>query len=180
MYIRLPFGLINAPAYFQCLMDETLTGHPAEAYLDDMVLADNDWKTHLKNLESLLQLARKKKISLKWKKCHFATARLDYLGHRVGSGEILPQQAKVQSILDFPKPKNLQSFLELVGYYRAHIPHFSTISASLSDLTKRRCPDLVQWTPELDKTFEEYHSTAPPFYGCKWSWSWCCLKARTR
>ena len=91
------------------------------------------------------------------KKCHFATARLNYLGHRVGSGEILPQQVKVQSILDFPKPKtkkNLQSFLGLVGY-RAHIPHFSTISASLSDLTKRSCPDLVQWTPELDKTFEE-------------------------
>ena len=139
-------------------MDETLAGHPAEAYLDDIVLADNDWKTHLRNLESLLQLARKKKISLKWKKCHFATARLNYLGHRVRSGEILPQQVKVQSILDFPKPKtkkNLLSFLGLVGYYRAHIPHFSTISASLSDLTRRSCPDLVQWTPELDKTFEE-------------------------
>lgn len=156
-YTRLPFGLVNAPAYFQRQMDQTLECQPAKAYLDDIVLADSDWDSHLANLESVLKLARNKHISLKWKKCHFATAKLDFLGHQVGSGQILPQEAKVKAILEFPKPKtkkNLQSFLGLVGYYRAHIPNFSSISACLSDLTKKSCPDKIEWTSELTKAFE--------------------------
>ena len=157
-YTRLPFGLVNAPAYFQRLMDQTLTNHPADAYIDDIVLADQDWNTHLANLESVLKLAREKNMSLKWKKCHFADAKLNFLGHEVGSGQILPQSIKVEAILDFPRPetkKNLLSFLGLVGYYRAHIPNFSSLSARLSDLTKRNQPDIIQWTEQLEKDFQD-------------------------
>ena len=150
--------LLNAPAYFQRLMDETLADKPAEAYIDDMAVADDDWDTHLKNLETILQVARSKNISLKWKKCHFGTAKLNYLGHQVGSGEILPQDLKVKAILDFPRPetkKQLQSFLGLVGYYRSHIPGFSGRSAKLSDLTKKASPDKIEWSEDLDAIFRD-------------------------
>ena len=157
-YTRLPFGLVNAPAYFQRLMDQLLTDHPADAYIDDIALADEDWNTHLANLESLLMMAREKTLSFKWKKCHFADAKLNFLGHEVGSGQILPQSIKVEAILDFPRPetrKNLLSFLGLVGYYRAHIPNFSSLSARLSDLIKKNQPDVIQWTEQLEKDFQD-------------------------
>lgn len=154
-YVRLPFGLVNAPAYFQRLMDDTLKDHPGEPYVDDIAVADETWERHLKNLEEVFQIWRNKKISLKRRKCKFGNAKLDYLGHRVGSGEILPQETKVKAILEFPKPKTkkqMQSFLGLVGYYRAHIPDFSSRSAPLSDLVQRKQPgqDCLDSSAEQD------------------------------
>ena len=131
-YVRLPFGLVNAPAYFQRLMDEALMDDPAQPYLDDIAVVDQEWKEHLAHLEKVFKICRL--ISLKRSKCSFGNAKLDYLGHQVGSGEILPQDAKIAAILGFPKPKTkkqMQSFLGLVGYYGAHIPNFSTRSAPL-------------------------------------------------
>ena len=75
-----------------------------------------------------------------------------------GSGEIVPQDVKVKAILEFPRPqtkKNLQSFLGLVGYYRAHIPAFSTRAAPLTDLVQKKQPDKIQWTSELDRIFQD-------------------------
>ena len=51
--------------------------------------------------------------------------------------------------------KQMQSFLGLVGYYRAHIPNFSTRSAPLSDLVQKKQPDKIAWTKELTETFED-------------------------
>ena len=157
-YVRLPFGLVNAPAYFQRLMDEALKEDPAQSYLDDIALADQTWPEHLQHLRRVFQICRTKKISLKRAKCYFGNGKLNYLGHQVGSGEILPQDLKVKAILNFPRPttkKSMQSFLGSVGYYRAHIPEFSTRAAPLTDLVQKKQPDRIKWTPELDKTFRD-------------------------
>ena len=157
-YVRLPFGLVNAPAYFQRLMDKTLKDDPAEPYLDDIAVADETWEEHLEHLRSVFRIFRAKKISLKRAKCHFGNGKLDYLGHKVGSGEILPQEIKVMAILEFPQPKTkkqMQSFLGLVGYYRTHIKSFSTRAAALTDLVQKKQPDKIVWTPELEEIFKD-------------------------
>jgi len=80
----------------------------------------------------------------------------------VGSGEILPQEAKVEAILHFPRPRtkrNMQSFLGLVGYYRAHIPDFSTRAAPLTDLVQKKKPDVIDWTPDLCEAFQDVRSS---------------------
>ena len=156
-YTRLPFGLKNAPAHFQRQMNQMLQGTSAVAYIDDIVLAHDTWEEHLAALEQVLTRCIEKKVSLNLEKCVFTAATLDYLGHTIGSGHILPQEAKVTAILNFPKPqtrKQLRGFLGLVGYYRKHIPHFSSMTASLSEKTSTKHPRRVQWTDQMNSDFE--------------------------
>jgi len=143
-------------------MDQTLVDHLATPYLDDIAIANQDWTEHLQHLKDVLQICRNKKISLKLSKCKFGNGTLEYLGHEVGSGQILPQKAKVEAITQFPKPrtkKQLQSFLGLTGYYREHIPAFSSRSAGLSNLVQKKAPDVIQWTPELEEQFLDVRSS---------------------
>ncbi len=101
-------------------------------------MGHDTWEDHIAALERVLTLCIERKVSLNLEKCVFISATLDYLGHTIGSGHILPQEAKVTAILNFPKPdtrKQLRGFLGLVGYYRKHIPHFSSMTASLSEKT---------------------------------------------
>lgn len=83
-------------------MDAALADIRAHAYIDDIIIATNTWQTHLTVLSQVLQRCRDKNISLKLKKCHFSSAIIEYLGHTIGSGSILPQHAKVAAILEFP------------------------------------------------------------------------------
>ena len=83
-----------------------LQGTSAVAYIDDIILAHDTWEEHISALEQVLKLCIQKKVSLKLEKCVFTSATLDYLGHTIGSGHILPQEAKVTAILNFPKPNN--------------------------------------------------------------------------
>ena len=116
-YVRLPFGLCNAPAHFQRCMDLTFSDIPTQGYIDDRVIATESWQDHL----TILQLrCKQKNITLKLKKCCFAAALLDCLGHTIGSGTILPQDIKVEAIIimKFPIPstrKQVKSFLGTIG-----------------------------------------------------------------
>lgn len=103
-YLRLPFGLCNAPAHFQRCMDATLDDIDADAYIDDISIATDTWEAHLDILKQVFTRFREKNISLKLKKCRFSSATIDYLGSTIGSGSILPQHAKVQAILEYPQP----------------------------------------------------------------------------
>ena len=76
----------------------------------------------------------------------------EYLGHRVGGGKIR-LEAKVSAITDFKHPrtnKDVRLFLGLTGYYRRFLPHFSQLTASLSDQTRKDKPDKVQWNDQLE------------------------------
>jgi len=62
-------------------------------------------------------------LTLSAKKCQFAAAELDYLGHRVGLGRVQPRMKKVEALLAYSVPVNRkQSFLELAGCYRKCVP----------------------------------------------------------
>ena len=79
-----------------------------------------------------------------------------FLGHTVGRGFIRPQEAKLDAVANFQRPrtkKNIQAFLGLVGYYRRFIKDFSSMAARLTDQTRKECPTKVTWTPELEEDF---------------------------
>ena len=84
--------------------------------------------------------------------------RMYLLGHVVGSGVVKPVTSKLQAVDQFPKPttkKQVRSFLGLTGYYRRFIPHYATIAAPLSNLTKKSEPDKVIWSAECGKAFNK-------------------------
>ncbi|CAM4523929.1 unnamed protein product [Lepidochelys kempii] len=160
----LPFGLRNAPATFQRLVDGLLAGlgEYAVAYLDDVAIFSDSWADHLEHLQKVLERIREAGLTVKAKKCQIGLNRVTYLGHQVGQGTISPLQAKVDAIQKWPVPKSkkqVQSFLGLAGYYRRFVPHYSQIAAPLTDLTKKKQPNAVQWTGKCQKAFNKLKTT---------------------
>ncbi|CAM5121476.1 unnamed protein product [Natator depressus] len=103
----LPFGLRNAPATFQRLVDGLLAGlgEYAVAYLDDVAIFLDSWAEHLKHLQKVFERIREAELTVKAKKCQIGLNKVTYLGHHVGQGTMNPLQAKVDAIQKWPVPK---------------------------------------------------------------------------
>jgi hypothetical protein len=78
------FGLTNAPALFQSLMNRVLAPFLDKSvivYLDDILIFSSDLKTHKQHLWQVLQALQQEKLVAKKKKCTFAVQQVEYLGH---------------------------------------------------------------------------------------------------
>ena len=118
---RCPFGLTQAPAYFQRLVNKVLIGLPfVLGYLDDVLIFSPDIKTHLKHIRQVFERLRKADLRLKKEKCNFLKAHIQYLGHLISGDGIEPVPEKLESIEKMPAPttpKEIKQFLGLTGYY---------------------------------------------------------------
>ena len=156
-YVKTPFGLAQAPAYFQALVNEVLKGFDfCFAYLDDILIFSKDEITHLKHLQSVFQRLRQAGLKLKMKKCNFFKEQLHYLGHLVSGKGIQALPEKLTAIAEMPIPRNLQEIrqvLGLTGYYRKFIPNYADIVRPLTQLTKKSIPFV--WSEECQKAFEK-------------------------
>ena len=156
---KMPFGLANAPATFQRLMEVVLHGLAREVcfvYLDDIVVVGATWEEHLANLTRVLDRIRREGLKLKLKKCEFAQAEVLYLGHVVSSEGVRTDPAKLAAVRNFPTPtdvKGLRSFLGLASYYRRSVPNFAKVAGALHALTKKGVPFV--WTGQCRTAFEE-------------------------
>ena len=155
-FLRCPFGLAQAPAYFQRLINEVLASFDfAFGYLDDILIYSPDVKTHLKHLELIFQRLREVDLKLKMEKFSFLKKHIQYLGHIVSGEGIKPVPEKLSAIQQMPRPytpKEVKQFLGLVGYYRKFIPHYADIARPLHALTRK---DIVyEWSDICQKSFD--------------------------
>lgn len=150
----IPFGLCNAPATFQRMINKVLSGllwKVCLAYLDDIVIFSKTLSTHLYDLEQVFEALDCAKLRLNTEKCAFAKNEIKYLGHVLTGEEIRPDPEKVSAIENFPTPKTkkqVQSFLGICNYYRRFIKNFSTIACPLTDLTRKHASFI--WDPRCD------------------------------
>ena len=153
---RCPFGLSQAPAYFQRLVHEVLKGITfAFGYLDDILIFSPDNKTHLEHLELVFQRLREADLKLKASKCNFFKKHIQYLGHLVSGEGIEPLPEKLEAVRKMPPPttpKEVRQFLGLVGYYRKFVPKFADIARPLTNLTKLDVP--YEWDNRCQEAFE--------------------------
>ena len=139
---RMPFGLCNAPATFQRLMENCLGDLNMQScliYLDDIVVFSRTFEEHVERLTKVFERLIDAGLKLSPAKCSLFQDKLKYLGHIVSSEGISTDPAKIQCVKDWPVPESLeqvQSFLGFVGYYRRFIQGFSKISRPLYDLFK--------------------------------------------
>lgn len=158
-FVRMPFGLANAPATFQRFMDQSLKhglGKFCCVYLDDVLIFSNTFEEHHAHVTTVMQWIANAGLLLKGKKCSFFESETDYLGHIVGNGEMKMTDQKIRKVIDFPPPynvKEIQSFLGITGYYRKFIKGFSFIAAPLHDLTRKEV--LWLWSSECETSFQE-------------------------
>ena len=136
---RCPFGLAQAPTYFQRLVNEVLSGLTFTfGYLDDILIFSPDMETHLKHLRILFERLRSADLKLKEVKCNFLKKHIQYLGHIISGEGIAPVPEKLESIqkmLPPRNPKEVKQFLGLIGYYRKFVPQFSDLARPLNALT---------------------------------------------
>ena len=163
---RVPFGLAQAPAHFQRLINEVLTDCTfAMGYLDDIIIFSKTEEEHLEHLETIFNQLREAGLKLKLQKCSFFKKHIQYLGHLISDEGIQPLPEKLESIAKMPIPKNakqVKQFFGLVGYYRKFVPRFADISRILTNLTRK--DQEFKWTLECDKCFhmlKDYLQEAP-------------------
>ena len=123
-FTRMPFGLKGAPTTFQRLMDVILSPCTrfARAYQDDIVIFSESWEEHLEHLEEVFRRLEEAGLKAKSSKCVIAADHCSYLGHIVGHGQIVMEEAKLEALRNFRRPlckKDVRAFLGLAGYYRS-------------------------------------------------------------
>lgn len=167
-FTRMPFGLCNASQTMCRLMDRTIPSALRESvfvYIDDLLIVSADFRTHLERLKVVAESLQKAQLTINIEKSVFMMRSIKYLGHIVGHGQIKPDPGRVQSIVNFPQPKTvrqLRRFIGMIGWYRRYIHNHASVSAPLSDLTKKS--DKFVWTPQAQEAFESLKvslTTAP-------------------
>lgn len=142
-YLKMPFGLKNAPAVFQRFVTEIfrdlITGGKIQVYIDDIVIATASLDEHFRTLTTVLRRLAEKGLDLKLSKCKFAYEQIDYLGYSVNAAGIRPNNSHISAISELPMPTNakqLQRNIGLFSYFRMFIPSFSAIAKPLRMLTQ--------------------------------------------
>lgn len=154
---RMPFGLHNAPATFQRLIDNVL-GHDLEphlfCYLDDVVVVTQTFEQHLSVLEEVFRRLRDANITVSWEKCQFCRPEMKYLGYVVDKNGLHVDPDKVKAMLELPRPENVKEVRRLIGtfsWYRRFVLNFSSIVAPITALLRKKVKFL--WTEECESSF---------------------------
>ncbi|KAG5900735.1 hypothetical protein JTB14_038253 [Gonioctena quinquepunctata] len=138
----MPFGLCNAPATFERLMETVLKGlswNTCLVYLDDIIVVGRSFEDHLSP-----------------KKCHLFQKEVRYLGHVVSGEGVAVDDQKIKAVKDWPIPKDihqLRSFLGLCTYYRRYVLGFANIAKPLTKLTEGQTK--FQWSEECQDSFRK-------------------------
>ena len=156
-FLKMPFGLKNAPATFQRCVDRILGECKykfAIGYLDDVMCFSKSFEEHIDHLRKVLIRIRNSGMTLKISKCSFAMNKITYLGHVVNKDGIRMDPERLRAINNYPIPRTLtevRSFLGLAGYHRQFVKDWSHIAEPLTRLTKK---DVVfNWGKEQNEAF---------------------------
>ncbi|MBW0543479.1 hypothetical protein O181_083194 [Austropuccinia psidii MF-1] len=142
-YLVMPFGLNNAPASFQNLVNDIfhhLLDVDVVVYLDDIMVFSKSEKEHITHLFTVLSRLRANNRFSQASKCLFHVSSVEYLAYVVSFEGLKMDQEKVQQILNWPPPRNLkalQLFLGFANFYRCFIKNYSKKISSLTRFLKK-------------------------------------------
>ena len=168
----MPFGLCNAPATFERLMDLVLKGLPwttCLVYLDDILSHGKSFTESVQSLREVFLRLRHAGLKLSPSKCELFRPEVTYLGHVISREGIATDPTKTAVIRDWPTPRNVKDVRKFVGlcsYYRRYAAGFANISKSLHQLTEKG--RRFVWTAECDSAFEQLKQmlTSAPILAC--------------
>ncbi|GIL79609.1 hypothetical protein Vretifemale_8871, partial [Volvox reticuliferus] len=159
-YTVLSFGLTNAPATFQAVMDRIFRPYIDKfiiCYLDDILVFSKTREEHLQHLRQVFEILRREQLYAKRTKCHWAQPQVEYLGHIVSQDGVRMDPRKTSVVRDWPVPSSLQElrrFLGLTNYFRKFIERYSVIAAPLTNLTRKGAFSSPEaWTPACQEAF---------------------------
>lgn len=156
-FLRMPFGLKNAPSTFQRLMDHILRGMDnVFTYLDDVIIVSTSLQEHIHKLKQVFDRFKINNLKIQLDKSEFLQKQVHFLGHELTADGLKPNKDKIDAVLKFPLPKSqkdIKAFLGLVGYYRKFIKDFAKLTKPLTICLKKN--HKVIHSPEFLDAFEK-------------------------
>ncbi|KAK3545273.1 hypothetical protein QTP70_002933, partial [Hemibagrus guttatus] len=163
-YCVMTFGLTNAPAVFQALINEVfrdLLGRGVIAYIDNILVYSASMEEHVIQVREVLARLQQHHLYVKLEKCEFHRSKVTFLGY-----VILHQGVKVQAVTGWPEPstvQELQRFLGFANFYRRFIRNYSLVAGPLTSLLRGK-PKKLSWTDQARTAFlqlKDRFTTAP-------------------
>jgi hypothetical protein len=155
---KLPMGLKISPSAFSRMMTVAMSGLNYEhcfVYLDDIIVFGRNLEQHNRNLMSVLKRLREVNLKLNPKKSQFLRKSVLYLGHQISEKGILPDPDKIETIKNYPCPRDANEtkrFVAFANYYRKFIENFSVIASPLNRLSRKGVT--FNWTGECQTAFD--------------------------
>src|SRR5436853_769558 len=158
----MPFGLANAPATFQNMMNDIfrdMIDMGVVIYLDDILIYRESEEDHVALVKRVLSRLQEHQLAIAPDKCEWHRSKVNFLGYIISEEGIEMDQAKIQTVLEWEAPttvKEVQSFLGFANFYRRFIEGYSKLTRPLTDLTKKS--EKFIWSRECEIAFEQLKS----------------------
>jgi hypothetical protein len=123
-FLVMSFGLTNASATFQALMNDVLKPFLHRfvlVFFNEILIYSPSWSKHLRRVHLMLAKLQEHKLFVKKLKCAFGERSVAYLGHVISEAGVTMDGQKVSYVLEWPVPRTVlavRAFLGLAGYYR--------------------------------------------------------------
>ncbi|XP_041958650.1 uncharacterized protein cuzd1.1 [Alosa sapidissima] len=143
-WTRMPFGLCNAPASFQRLMEVVLGDLAFDVlliYLDDVLVFSSDFDSHCEKLDLVFSRLKEHGLKLKPSKCFLLKTEVKFLGHIVSAAGVQVDMEKVKALQDWPTPKNVKDFTVVTD----HNPLRYLETANLGAVEQRWVAQLAEY-----------------------------------
>ena len=164
-FLRMPYGLCNAPATFQrlmqnCLGELNLTY--ALIYLDNVIVFSHTEEEHLHRLRVVFGRFLEHGLKLKPSKCHFLQDQITFLGDEILADGMKPGMTNLTAIAEMAPPKTyteIRRFTRMTGFFRRFIKGYAKIAKPLNDFLEGEASKLkseeLELTPEALQAFED-------------------------
>nr|XP_017247956.1 PREDICTED: uncharacterized protein LOC108219166 [Daucus carota subsp. sativus] len=159
-YIGMPFGLINAGATYQRLVNmmfKDQIGKTMEVYVDDMLVKSKEAQDHIRHLSEMFDILRKYRMKLNPQKCVFGVESGKFLGFMVNHRGIEANPAKIKALLDMKAPQNVRQVQSLTGRIAALNRFVSKSSDRCKEFFKaiKEAGKTFLWTEECEEAFQK-------------------------
>ena len=164
-FLRMLYGLCNAPATFQRLMQnclEELNLTYALVYLDDMIVYSHMEEDHLHWLQAVFERFHEHGLKLKPLKCSFLHRQITFLGHEISTDGIKPRTLNLKGIAEMAPPANyteVRHFLGMTRFFQRFIKNYARIAKPLNDILEGEASKMkseaVTLPPEVLEVFEQ-------------------------
>lgn len=160
-FLRVPFGLKNAPAIFQRAMAailEGLVGNICEIYIDDVIIFARTEEEFVERVRMVFTRFRERGVIIKPSKCVLGASSIEYLGYRIDKVGYQLCEARLEAIRHLRLPRTateLRSYIGLVNCFHTFVPRVDKMLVHLTPLLKGKTKQqVVEWTPVAEQAFE--------------------------
>lgn len=167
-YLVMPFGLINAPASFQAMMNEIMKeflDRGVVVYMDDILIYSKNIVEHRLLLSEVMSRLIEHGLAADLDKCVFEESSVEFLGYVISEQGLEMSKDKVKAIVEWEAPKtvrDVRSFLGFANFYRRFVEAYARLTIPLTNLTGKNVP--WRWTEACQKAFDDLKTrftTAP-------------------